>query len=368
MPELANFVGFAMIDNFDARNPGAIEAPPPVPSPTPCLPTKKSGDSALLPTRKPAADCVSPGEFDAVRRQSLEQQIAAVQKRLLWGRVIGLDGEQKPGGYSWSNPFSNGPNFSYALGGFEAGITPWRNLARDGSVDDLGAYVGYAISNANVNAIYGGLKAGTVTIDSYSLGTYWTHFSPAGWYLDTVLQGTWYGEVNGAAGFTGLSVSGGGLAASVTGGRPFLLSPYWTVEPQVQLTYQNVQLGSGSDYFGVANFVRTNDLRGRLGVKASYRLGDGENPIALPVTVWARASVLHDFLLNAPAVSFSDFGSSDPFTLAGTLAGTSAELDLGAETNVRSNVKLTGSIVFYRSVDEAASWAIGGWVGAKVEF
>ena len=111
--------------------------------------------------------------------------------------------------------------FSYALGGFEAGITPWRNFARDGSVDDLGAYVGYAIANANVNAIYGGLKAGTVTIDSYSLGTYWTHFSPAGWYLDTVLQGTWYGEVNGAAGFTGLSVSGGGLAASVTGRRPF---------------------------------------------------------------------------------------------------------------------------------------------------
>jgi len=371
MPELANIVGFAMIDNFDQRMLGAQEPPSAEPSPTLCLPTKKSDATVALPTRKPPVNCVSPAEFDAARREAMERQMEAVRKRLFWARAIGLAGDQKQGpvGYSSSNPFLNGqgPNFSYALGGFEAGMTPWSNVARDGSVDSAGGYVGYSIANASVNSVYTGSKAGDVSIDAYSLGAYWTHVGAQGWYVDAVLQGTWYGQVQGSA-FTGLSVGGAGFAASVTGGQPLRWGPSWLIEPQAQLIYQGVQLGSGTDLFGTTSFERTNDLRGRLGIKASYLPWRGGELAAYAVTLWARASVWHDFVLNAPAATFLDFGAYNPVTIDGALQGTWGELDLGADANVSPTVNLAASVFLYRSIDGASSSAIGGRLSAKVEF
>jgi outer membrane autotransporter protein len=368
MPELANIVGFAMIDNFDQRMLSPQDPAPSEASPTLCLPTKKSD---ALPTRKPSAGCVSPAEFDAARRASLDRQMEAVRRRLFWARAIGLAGNQKEGagGYSWNNGFLNGkgPDYSYSLGGFEAGVTPWSTVSRDGSIDTLGGYLGYSIANANVNSVYSGAKAGTVTIDAYSLGAYWTHVGPGGWYLDTVLQGTWYGQVQGSA-LTGLSVTGSGFAASVTAGQPLRWGPSWVFEPQAQLIYQGVQLGSGTDLFGTTSFQRTNDLRGRLGIKASYLPWKGIDGFASGVTLWTRASVWHDFVLNAPAATFADFGAITPYTVNGTLQGTWGELDFGADTRVSPNMKLSASVYLYRSIDGASSSAVGGQISATVAF
>ena len=35
-----------------------------------------------------------------------------------------------------------------------------------------------------------GYRAGKLAIDSYSLGGYWTHIGPGGWYTDTVIMGS----------------------------------------------------------------------------------------------------------------------------------------------------------------------------------
>src|SRR5262250_2159512 len=33
---------------------------------------------------------------------------------------------------------------------------------------------------------------GMVDLNGYSLAGYWTHYGPAGWYVNTVMQGTFY--------------------------------------------------------------------------------------------------------------------------------------------------------------------------------
>ncbi len=60
---------------------------------------------------------------------------------------------------------------------------------------------------------------------SWAIGGYWTHYGPTGWYLDAVVQGTFY---DGAAStsFSHLSTDGSGLVASLEGGYPFPLPQF----------------------------------------------------------------------------------------------------------------------------------------------
>ena len=37
------------------------------------------------------------------------------------------------------------------------------------------------------------LQVGDVDVNGTSLGGYWTHVGPNGWYLDGILMGTWFG-------------------------------------------------------------------------------------------------------------------------------------------------------------------------------
>ncbi len=269
MPELANQLGFAMVDNFDARMGGGREAY--------VLPGPMAGvncEHQTLPTHK---GCSTPAEIAAADAQ---MRLEAVQKYLMWARVIGETGEQEPGGgasVSFGTPFLNGkgPQYSASYGGFQAGMDLYRRINPDGSHDDAGLYVGYLNAHADVDQVYSSALAGTVNMNAYSLGAYWTHFGAPGWYVDAVLQGTWLGQVEGSTPLTGMSVNGSALAASLEAGYPFHFAGNWTIEPQGQLIYQYTELGSGNDLYGHTSFGDTNDVRGRIGAKLSYVVLNG---------------------------------------------------------------------------------------------
>ena len=61
---------------------------------------------------------------------------------------------------------------------------------------------------------------GSMNLDAWSAGGYWTHVGPGGWYLDAVLQGTWYGG-SASTQFARLNTDGTGFIASLEGGYPF---------------------------------------------------------------------------------------------------------------------------------------------------
>ncbi len=362
MPELANQLGFAMVDNYDARMGGGREE---IVLPGPM--TGVNCETQALPTHK---GCLSPEARAAADAQMREE---AIQKYLMWGRIIGATGEQEPGGgasLSFGTPFLNGkgPQYDASYGGFQAGIDLWRGIGIDGGRDDAGLYIGYLNAFATVDQVYSSAQAGTVHMNAYSLGAYWTHFAPPGWYLDGVLQGTWFGQVEGNTQITGMTVSGSALTASLEGGYPFHLAAAWTLEPQAQVIYQYTQMGSGTDAFGYTSFGDTGDFRGRIGAKLSYVALSGFNAAPLPVTLWGRVNIWHDFLDSSPSATFAGLNGLNPVTLDGTLGGTWGEVDVGVDAPINKSLSLYGSAFYDHSIDGGQSWSAGGRLGLKVEF
>ena len=83
-------------------------------------------------------------------------------------------------------------------------------------------------------------------------GGYWTHVGPGGWYLDAVLQGTWYGG-SARTQFARLDTNGTGFISSLEGGYPFALpqfGPGFVIEPQGQILWQKVAFAHAYDGLG----------------------------------------------------------------------------------------------------------------------
>ncbi len=370
MPELAHQVGFAMIGNLDARMGDRSDTVALDPAPA-------NAFACMDLTNNSGVGCQTPAEKTQASRQARDDEIEAIRSSAMWGRIFGEAGWQRPG-HNWSmaadNDFLNGrgPQYSFSLGGLQTGMDLWRRDGAEGSRDRAGLYTGYLNASAQVSQIYTGVypsnKAGTLMMSGYSAGAYWTHFGPSGWYVDSVLQGTWFDQVRGQTVDTGMTVGGGDLTASLESGYPLHVARAWTLEPQAQLIYQHAKLDSGTDRYGDTSLGGTDDARGRIGVKLSYASLLGEGASAQPVTFSVRANLWHDFLGEAPSATFSTLTGAFPVTLKGSLGGTWGQLDAWADMRVARNISLFGSVSYDRSVDIGASWSVGGRLGAKIEF
>ena len=91
-------------------------------------------------------------------------------------------------------------------------------------------------------------REGDSDFAAYTLGGYWTHFGPTGWYTDAILQGTFY-DISSTAnrGLPTFKTQGQGLAASLETGYPFKFAGGWFIEPQAQLVYQNININDAND-------------------------------------------------------------------------------------------------------------------------
>ena len=88
-----------------------------------------------------------------------------------------------------------------------------------------GVYFAYGNSNVDVNGLvtnadataYVPSSTRTLNLNAYSDGAYWTHYGPGGWYVDAVLQGTYYSG-SAATQYARLPVSGSGILTSLKAG------------------------------------------------------------------------------------------------------------------------------------------------------
>ena len=114
----------------------------------------------------------------------------------VWGRILAHHGEREGDGI-----LGNGPKYDYDFFAFQAGLDVYRREYQDGSRDHAGTYfaVGRGEGDVEHNLLGRRLQGGSDEFDAYTIGGYWTHFGPSGWYLDGVLQGTWYDFTDKAA-------------------------------------------------------------------------------------------------------------------------------------------------------------------------
>jgi outer membrane autotransporter protein len=102
----------------------------------------------------------------------------------VWGRFFGQTIDNHYQAYA-------DPRASGNMGGFQGGIDLLRGPLIPGGHGDVSADVDGLVTNPAATA-YVLTHTGSMNLDAWSAGGYWTHVGPGGWYLDAVLQGTWY--------------------------------------------------------------------------------------------------------------------------------------------------------------------------------
>lgn len=185
----------------------------------------------------------------------------------------------------------------------------------------------------------GKFSNGSADSDGYSLAAYLSGFFDCGGYVDFVGRigrlSTDITAYSDASEFKGsYNNTTFGLSAEV--GYHWKLNDTFYVEPQAELAYGFVK---GDDFTG-ANDVRVEQddfqtLVGRLGARIGASFADGAG------TVYAHASVNHDFLGDADYTASLDSVSRD---LSVDIGGTWVSYGIGAQFNTSKNLNFYGTL------------------------
>ncbi|WP_165912363.1 autotransporter-associated beta strand repeat-containing protein [Novosphingobium sp. PhB165] len=262
-----------------------------------------------------------------------ENTAIAKDRGTIWGRTMGRFGHQE----GKNLIFGAGPYYDYDFYAFQVGADFIRKTDGD-KADFAGVYGAYGSGRAEVTH-YTNRRAGQDPFDSYSVGAYWTHFAPAGWYLDGVVQGTWYKMKGQSTRLSELRTDGFGIAASLEGGYK-IRSNGIAIEPQAQLIFQSVSLEDSGDAAATVRFTGVQSLAGRSGVKLAQTWMRGSGTDARPVTAWVRGNLWYEFLGN-PKTEFSSADGLIP--LRADLGGAWGELSTGVTAQLTGNLSFNVS-------------------------
>ena len=198
-------------------------------------------------------------------------------------------------------PAFTDPRASGWTGGFQGGVDLWRGAILPGHRDAAGVYVAFANSSIAVDGLvtnaaatgYTQVRTGTLGLNAYSVGGYWTHYGPGGWYLDALVQGTYYNG-NAMTQFASLPINGAGFATSLEGGYPIPLplGPRFVLEPQAQIIWQQVTFQDSNDGLGPVGLGSTSGATGRVGVRGLWTIVSDNGQVWQP---YARANLWRDW-------------------------------------------------------------------------
>ena len=171
------------------------------------------------------------------------------------------------------------------------------------------------------------LANGSADNDAWSLAGYGTWMAENGLFVDLIAK---YGRLTND--FTIASMKGkaknNAYSASVEAGWHLPVSQYGFIEPQAELTYGAVQ---GDDFTTSSGVLVSQDdaksLVGRLGVRTGLHFPEKKG------TVYARASILHDFKGDSQFTASLASNSAVRSTVQDDIGGTYYEMGLGASFN-----------------------------------
>lgn len=284
---------------------------------------------------------------------------ASGDQRSSWGRVFGSTGSVDARGNNAS--LKNGSLYDYDLAGMQIGQDVYRSQNSNGSRDSAGVYFGLGTAFGRVQAPQGG-RAGTLSMDAYTLGAYWTHTGATDWYVDTVVQGTRYHNIKiRSADGPRSDTNAYGVAASVELGYPMALSDAWTLEPQMQVIYQHDAVGDTRDNFGPVDFRSADTLQGRLGARLSRSFDTSHSDSR----IWARANVWQKAGRDT-RTTFSNVQDQNPTAFNSKSNGTWTQIGLGASGQLSRSVSAFASADYEWSIDDRRDRGVAGRVGLKI--
>lgn len=279
----------------------------------------------------------------------------------LWGRVIGQHGKREGLAHDVPGP---GPRYDHDFYAMQAGMDVYRAEDADGRHRHGGLYGALGYGQGQVTH-FDGSSAGKNSFYAYTLGGYWTAFSPTNAYLDGILQATWYdAKGDGRRGLPELKTRGMGYSLSLEGGYPFHLKNDWLVEPQAQLIYSRLNLDDTHDAGGSVSFHNGDSLIGRLGVRIGRSRTLDKTAGPRDSTGWVRLSVLREFK-GQPQVAFE--GPAGAVSFPVDLGGNWGEIKGGLTKQLNKGKFLYGTLGYQRSFD-GKSYAYEAKLGLRVEW
>lgn len=215
-----------------------------------------------------------------------------------------------------------------------------------------GAIVGSVIANfgtisSDVTSVFG---SGTIDTTGVGIGATATWYNDNGLYVDAQTGINWY-ITDMSSSTTGTSLiqnnNGYGLAASLEVGKNIAIDEHWSITPQAQLSYSNVDFNSFVDRYGSnVSLQRSNNLVGRLGVSAAYsdhwadQMGR-----SVKSNIYATGNLYYDFVGGSRVwVSDVAFANSNAplwagISLGGSLSWADGQYSLYGEVLTQTSVE-----------------------------
>jgi outer membrane autotransporter protein len=347
---------------LDPANP-ACNQPNPGPGPGPSPPDFRP-ETSLYAAIPSMALLYGRTLLDTLHERVGEEEDLRNRQRLngvasgAWGRVIGQHGDHEGDPFG---VFGSGPKFNYDIGAFQGGQDLLRRDSADGSRDHAGLYAAVGLLKGDVTH-FDRTFAGTNTLNAYSLGGYWTHFGAPGWYLDAVLQSTWYDTKGVSNSLPALATNGWGFAGSLDAGYPIKLGGGFIVEPQAQIVYQNASLGDGNDTAATVQFRNIESVAARIGARFARTWSPDDSPQPRSITAWIRPSLWNEFR-GAPQTLFSS--ETGPVPFQSDIGGSWFELNAGMDAQITRATSLFANVGYQVSTNGNTT-AYNGKAGLRV--
>ncbi|MBO4221951.1 autotransporter outer membrane beta-barrel domain-containing protein [Bradyrhizobium neotropicale] len=237
------------------------------------------------------AACLSTAPYDGAITKARPVPYGDCHQAV-WGRLFGqqIDNHYQ----AFADPRTSGQ-----VAGIQTGIDVWRGSLIPGHRDTAGLYFAYGNGNVSVDGLVTNPAAtayivqhtGSLNLNAYSVGGYWTHYGPAGWYIDAVLQGSFYNG-NASTQFARLQTNGTGFTSSLEAGYPIplpWLGSRFVLEPESQIIWQRVSFDDASDGLGPVGLGTTSGASGRLGLRGKWTIDDAAGRVWQPyvlANVW----------------------------------------------------------------------------------
>ena len=280
---------------------------------------------------------------------------ATGSERRAWARVLSTDIDIQQGGTV--SPTSKG-----RLTGFQAGTdllaTPnWRAGIYVGQLDGDARVSGYASGVSN-------LSVGRNDLRSQYVGVYGTYTSDSGFYADAVVQsGRHRYTVEPLMGI-GAAGKGNSLLGSIEVGQAFPIGASgWTVEPQLQLIHQHMDLSNSAILGAVVQPQVDSGWLARAGVRVKGEIDTGMGMLQ----PYGRVNVYKTSRGTDVARFVNGATSTD---IAAPIGGTSTELAGGFTLTLNPSTSLYGEIgkLWSSGGDTKVRSGINGSLGVRVKW
>lgn len=248
---------------------------------------------------------------------------------MAWGRLIGKIAKSDPSSASF------GPMLSSRTYGIQLGLDALAAQHADGSQSFLGPFATFGQATGNVSSQSGATQTGSVSLTAYSLGLNGTHITPGGHYVDVLLQGTRFENVqSNSLVSTSLWTQGWGMTASLEGGYNVKLSQRLALVPQAQVIYNLNRLQTAQDAYSQISMPSDSSTLGRVGAKLSFT----DDPKSSSASnLWARVSGLSMLSGANTQTQMSNLAGTNTTTFNTQAPTTWMAFDVGVNQRISGN-------------------------------